>query len=262
MEILKKIQANGIVPVIKITNVEDALPLAKALVDGGLNVAEITFRTKVAQQAIQKIHEALPAMLLGAGTVLTCEQVDEAMKAGAQFIVSPGFDERVVRYCQQKDILIIPGCSNASEIQQAISMGLSTVKFFPAEAAGGVTYIKALSGPFSDMHFMPTGGVNEKNMMEYLENANVIACGGTWMVKDNLIKEKKFSEIQELTKDAVLKMLDIHLYSYSLEKNRLTLSTSSLERARYHLGKKGILFDENNHMLSKDYDYHITLMEA
>lgn len=202
-EMKEQIRAMKIVPVVKLDDAKDAVPLAKALVEGGLPCAEVTFRTEAAAESIKKMLEAYPDMLVGAGTVLTTAQVDAAMEAGAKFIVSPGFNPKTVRYCQEKDIPILPGVATASEIEQALELGLDTVKFFPAEVNGGLPAIKALSAPYHMMHFMPTGGVNPQNVKDYLAFDKVLACGGTWMVKDALINGGEFEKIKEMTKEAV-----------------------------------------------------------
>ncbi|MBQ6846970.1 MAG: bifunctional 4-hydroxy-2-oxoglutarate aldolase/2-dehydro-3-deoxy-phosphogluconate aldolase, partial [Oscillospiraceae bacterium] len=176
-EVLKQIGAYGVVPVVKIDNVEDALPLGKALIDGGLPVAEVTFRTAAAEEAIRAMADAYPEMLIGAGTVLTTEQVDKAVAAGAKFIVSPGLNPKVVSYCVEKNIPITPGCSNPSDIEAAIELGLDVVKFFPAEACGGLAAIKAMSAPYGAIKFMPTGGISEKNINDYLSFGKILACG-------------------------------------------------------------------------------------
>ena len=201
--IVDKISKIGIVHVIKIEDVEKAVPLAKALCEGGIPVAEVTFRTAQAEEAIAKISKELPEMLVGAGTVLTIEQVDKAVNAGAKFIVSPGLNPKVVKYCVDKGIIIMPGCMTPSEIEQAIELGLDLVKFFPAEAAGGIKMIKAMSAPYGNIKFMPTGGINEENMNDYLSFSKVIACGGSWMVKEDLIKNGEFDKITELSKRAI-----------------------------------------------------------
>lgn len=210
-EVLNQIGAYGVVPVVKIDNVEDALPLGKALIDGGLPLAEITFRTAAAEEAIRVMAKAYPEMLIGAGTVLTTEQVDKAVAAGAKFIVSPGLNPKIVSYCVSKNIPITPGCSNPSDIEAAIELGLDVVKFFPAEACGGLNAIKAMSAPYGGIKFMPTGGISEKNINEYLAFNKILACGGSWMVKDALIKEGKFDEITAMTKAAVQKVLGFEL---------------------------------------------------
>lgn len=209
LEILSNI---GIVPVIKIDDIDDALPLAKALIEGGLPCAEVTFRTKHAKKAIELMATTYPNMLVGAGTVLTTEQVDEALIAGAKFIVSPGLNPKIVDYCKKKKILIIPGCANASDIECALELGLTTVKFFPAEALGGLTMIKALKGPYTQVNFMPTGGITQSNVNDYLKEDFIVACGGTWMIDGKLIGAKNFEAIQTLTNQAVLTMLDLSLH--------------------------------------------------
>ena len=204
---LEAISKIGIVPVIKIEQAEKAVPLAKALCEGGIPCAEVTFRTTAAPEAIRAMQEAFPEMLVGAGTVLTTEQVDQAVASGAQFIVSPGFDPKVVQYCIDRQIAIVPGCSTPSEVEQAVVMGLEVVKFFPAEAAGGIPMLKALSGPFGTIKFMPTGGVNQKNLPAYLNTKNVIACGGSWMVDAKMLAADDFDGIRRLTAEAVNRML-------------------------------------------------------
>ena len=202
-EVLEKIQKIGIVPVVVLNDAKDAEPLAKALCNGGLPCAEVTFRTDAAEESIRIMSEKYPEMLVGAGTVLTTEQVDRAVAAGAKFIVSPGLNPKTVRYCQEKNIPILPGVATASEIEQALELGLDTVKFFPAEVNGGLPAIKALSAPYHMMHFMPTGGVGPQNVKDYLAFDKVLACGGTWMVKDALINGGEFEKIKEMTKEAV-----------------------------------------------------------
>lgn len=210
-EILQKIHDIGIVPVIKLDRVEDAYPLGKALCEGGLPVAEVTFRTKHAKQAMEILHEKLPNMLLGAGTVLTTQQVDDALEAGAKFIVSPGLNPDIVRYCTTKGVPIVPGCANASDIELALSLGLETVKFFPAEPLGGLAMIKALAAPYTNVTFMPTGGVKEQNIVSYLAYDRILACGGTWMVDAQAIAEGNFEKIRDLTQNAVKTMLGLTL---------------------------------------------------
>lgn len=202
-EVLEKIQEIGIVPVVVLNDIKDAEPLGKALCEGGLPCAEVTFRTEAAEEAIRVMSEKFPEMLVGAGTVLTTEQVDRAVAAGAKFIVSPGLNPRVVKYCVEKGIPITPGCANASDIEQALENGLEVVKFFPAEPAGGLTMIKALAAPYVGVKFMPTGGINAKNVRDYLAYDRILACGGSWMVKDDLVKAGDFEKIKELTKEAV-----------------------------------------------------------
>ncbi len=203
LEMEQKIAELGVVPVVVLEDAKDAKPLAKALCDGGLPCAEVTFRTAAAEESIRQMCEAFPNMLIGAGTVLTIEQVDRAVGAGAKFIVSPGFDPEIVDYCLSKDIPIFPGCVTPSEIAQAVKRGLRVVKFFPAGQYGGVATIKALSAPYVGLKFMPTGGVNAKNLEEYLSCGSIIACGGSWMVKGAMIKAGEFDKIQAMTEEAV-----------------------------------------------------------
>lgn len=202
-EILSQIQNFGIIPVVILDDVKYAKPLAEALITGGLSCAEVTFRTEAAEECIRIMAEAYPELLIGAGTVLTTEQVDKAIDAGAKFIVSPGLNPTVVKYCIDHNIVIIPGCANPSNVEQAMELGLDVVKFFPAEQAGGLSYIKAIAAPYIDVKFMPTGGINPGNVKEYLAFDRIIACGGSWMVKSELVTEGKFDEITELTKEAV-----------------------------------------------------------
>ena len=209
--ILKKIQSTGVIPVVKIDKVNAAVPLAKALCEGGLHCAEVTFRTATAKESIKQMVQAYPDMLVGAGTVLNIKQVDEAMEAGAKFIVSPGLNPRVVQYCNEKGILMIPGCANPSDVEEAIQLGLDVVKFFPAEAAGGLKMIKAMASPYGNIKFMPTGGINLNNLESYLSFNKIIACGGTWMVTPELIESGNFEEIKKLTRQAVEKMLGFEL---------------------------------------------------
>ena len=201
--ILEKIQETGIVPVVVLDDVKDAIPLAEALCEGGLPCAEITFRTEAARDAIRVMTEQFPQMLIGAGTVLTTEQAEQAREAGAKFIVSPGLNPRIVKYCVEHDILIIPGCSNASDIEIALENGLEVVKFFPAEPAGGLPMIKALAAPYRGVKFMPTGGINASNVRDYLKFPRILACGGSWMVKEDLIKAGDFQKVKELAREEV-----------------------------------------------------------
>ncbi len=191
-----------VIPVIAINKAEDAIPLGRTLVENGMPCAEITFRTECAAEAIRLMRKEFPEMLIGAGTILTNEQVDEAVDAGVDFIVSPGFNPRTVKYCQEKGVAIVPGVNNPSLVEQAMEMGLRTLKFFPAEPSGGVGMLKALTAVYP-VKFMPTGGVSLKNVDEYLGIKSVLACGGTWMVPTNLIDEGKWDELGALVKDAV-----------------------------------------------------------
>lgn len=205
----EKISQFGLVPVVVLEDEKDALPLAKALVEGGLPVAEVTFRTAAAEASIKKMCEAYPDMVVGAGTVLSVEQVEKAVAAGAKFIVSPGYDEEIVNFCLEKDIPIYPGTVTPSDLSKAVKKGLKVVKFFPAEQYGGVNTIKALAAPFTTVKFMPTGGVNAKNLKDYLSCNKIVACGGSWMVKGDLIKAQEFEKIKELTREAVTLVKEI-----------------------------------------------------
>lgn len=203
MSVTETIQKMGVVPVVVLNDAKDAAPLAKALCEGGLPCAEVTFRTDAAEESIRIMTTEFPEMFVGAGTVLTTSQVDRAVAAGAKFIVSPGFDPEIVDYCLSKEIPVFPGCITPSEVSQAVKRGLKVVKFFPAEQFGGVATIKALAAPFTGVKFMPTGGVNAKNLESYLSCDKIVACGGSWMVKGDLVKAGKFDEIKALVEEAV-----------------------------------------------------------
>jgi len=201
--VLEQIKKTGIIPVVVLDDAKDAEPLAKALCEGGLPCAEVTFRTEAAEECIRIMSEKFPEMFVGAGTILTTEQVDRAVAAGAKFIVSPGLNPRIVKYCVEKGIVITPGCANASDMEQALENGLEVVKFFPAEPAGGLNMIKALAAPYVGLKFMPTGGISPKNVRDYLAYDRIIACGGSWMVKNDLVKAGDFAAITELAKECV-----------------------------------------------------------
>ena len=201
-EVLMKIGQMGIVPVVVLNDVKNAVPLAQSLINGGLPCAEVTFRTEAAQQSIAEISKNFPQMFVGAGTVLTTEQVDRAVDAGAKFIVSPGFNPKVVEYCIKKGYPVTPGIMTPTELEMTLEFGLDVVKFFPAENAGGLKMIKAMAAPYTKMKFMPTGGINPQNVREYLQCDKILACGGSWMVKGDLINSGNFAEIEKLTKEA------------------------------------------------------------
>ena len=290
-KVLEEFSKIGIIPVIALDNVEDAAPLAKALCDGGLPCAEVTFRTAAAEESIRIMSEQFPEMLVGAGTVLTTEQVDRAVNAGAKFIVSPGLNPKVVKYCVEKGIPVTPGCSNPSDVEVAIELGLEVVKFFPAEAAGGLNMIKSMAAPYTKMKFMPTGGINAKNLTNYLDFKKIIACGGSWMVNKDMIAAKDWAGITALTKEAVATMLGFKLLHVGVNnaseevastesakfatllgqdvkvgnssmfvgsliemmKNpgrgthgHICIQTNYLDRAIYHLEKRGFAFDESS----------------
>ena len=289
--VLEEISKIGIVPVIALDDAKDAEPLAKALVEGGIPCAEVTFRTACAADVIKIMTTKYPELLVGAGTVLTTEQVDRAVEAGAKFIVSPGLNPKVVKYCVDKGIPVTPGTSNPSDVEQAIELGLEVVKFFPAEQAGGLAMIKAMSAPYVNMKFMPTGGINVDNLTSYLDFKKIIACGGSWMVKKDLVAAGKFDEITKLTRQAVEKMLGfevrhvgVNLASeseaeeladkfsdmfgfekkvgnssifsgtgFELMKNggrgthgHIAIATNYIERAIYHLERRGFKFDKDS----------------
>lgn len=192
----------AVVPVVVLNDADDAIPLADALIKGGLPCAEVTFRTDAAEESIRRICESFPDMLVGAGTVLTTKQVERAYKAGAKFIVSPGFDPEIIDYCISIGLPVLPGCITPSEIAQAVKRGLKVVKFFPAEQSGGVAMIKAMASPYSMVKFMPTGGISTKNLADYLSCDKILCCGGSWMVKEDLIKSGSFDKITDMTKEA------------------------------------------------------------
>ncbi len=210
-DFINQMENVGIIPVIKLDDVSFAADLAKALYEGGIRAAEVTFRAKDADKAIAAMVKAYPDMLVGAGTVLTVEQVDAAIEAGAKFCVAPGLNPKVVSHCLSRGVPFVPGVANGSQIEQAMELGLDFVKFFPAEQAGGIAYIKAISAPYSEMRFMPTGGVNENNMLDYLCNPKVVCCGGSWIVPANLVKARDVEGITRLCQNAVTKMLAFRL---------------------------------------------------
>lgn len=201
-KITDKMEELGVIPVVVLNDAKDAVPLAKALVEGGLPAAEVTFRT-AAEESIKLIKEAYPEMLLIAGTVLTTEQVDRAVAAGAEMIVAPGFDPEIVDYCLSKNIEVCPGLVTPSEMAQAVKRGLDKVKFFPAEAAGGLKMIKAMTAAYTNVRIMPTGGINANNIKDYLECDKIFCCGGSWMVKGSMIEAGEFDKIKDMAKEAV-----------------------------------------------------------
>ncbi|KAF0223502.1 MAG: Entner-Doudoroff aldolase [Erysipelotrichaceae bacterium] len=269
MQITERIAELGIVPVVKIENADQAVALGKALINAHLNVIEITFRTAAAADAIKVVAAALPELLVGAGTVLSRKQVDEAILSGAKFIVTPGFNPDVVSYCVEKDIPIIPGCSSPSDIEAALSFGLNVVKFFPAEQLGGLPMIKALSAPYGNVKFIATGGINEKNFRAYLDYPKVIAIAGSWMVLPELVEKENFTEIEKLSKSAVETMLGLSISQVELKRESLnkatlwsdatdglisqdlkdhqssviTLQTLDLKRAKVHFQSLGLVLD-------------------
>ena len=291
-----KFEELGVIPVVVLNNVEDALPLADALYEGGLPCAEVTFRTEAAEESIKIMSEKYPELIVGAGTVLTPEQADRAMAAGSKFIVSPGLNPKVVKHCLDKGYPIVPGTSNPSDVETAIELGLDTVKFFPAEAAGGLKMIKSMAAPYTKMHFMPTGGINADNLKSYLDFNKIVCCGGSWMVKKDMVTAGDFEGIKNLTKQAVDTMLGfevrhvgVNLASadeadeladtlndmFSFEKKvgnssifsgtgfelmkkpgrgtngHIAIATNYIERAIYHLEKRGFEFDKESTVIKE-----------
>ncbi len=201
-DMMKKLQKIGIVPVVVLDRAEDALPLAECLAEGGLPCAEVTFRTAAAEESIRRMAKAFPDMIIGAGTVLTTEQADRAIDAGATFIVSPGFNPKVTEYVLGKGVPMTPGVCTPTEIEAALQFGLDVLKFFPAEPAGGLKMIKALAAPYVNVSFMPTGGISAANVRDYLAYDRIVACGGSWMVSGKLVREGNFAEVKRLVREA------------------------------------------------------------
>lgn len=295
-KVVEELGKIGIVPVIALDDAKDAEPLAKALIEGGLPCAEVTFRTEAAEESIKIMSEKYPELIVGAGTVLTPEQADRAMAAGSKFIVSPGLNPKVVKHCLDKGYPIVPGISNPSDVETAIELGLDTVKFFPAEAAGGLKMIKSMAAPYTKMHFMPTGGINADNLKSYLDFNKIVCCGGSWMVKKDMVTAGDFEGIKNLTKQAVDTMLGfevrhvgVNLASadeadeladtlndmFSFEKKvgnssifsgtgfelmkkpgrgtngHIAIATNYIERAIYHLEKRGFEFDKESTVIKE-----------
>lgn len=210
-DIFREIYLNGLVPAVKIKDAEKAVPVAEAIRRGGVSIIEITFRSDAAAEAIKRIKKSCPDMTVGAGTILTKEQVDAAVEAGAEFIVAPGFNPDTVKYCISKNIPIIPGCSSCGEMEQAMALGIGTVKFFPAEAMGGVAYLKSVSAPYKKLRFMPTGGIDARNINDYLALPCVSACGGSFMAKDAFIDACDYNAVERATAEAVRTMLGFEI---------------------------------------------------
>ena len=295
-DIMKELSLIGVVPVIKIDDAKDAAPLAKALIEGGLPCAEVTFRTAAAKEAISIIAKEYPDMIVGAGTVLTTAQVDDAIEAGAKFIVSPGLNPEIVKYCQKKGCPIVPGINNPTGIEQALSLGLTTVKFFPAEQSGGIAMIKAMAAPYGGVTFMPTGGVSPSNLNDYLSFNKILCCGGSWMVKPEMIAAGDFEGIKNLVRGAVDTMLGFKVkhvginpcgttsseaakalrdaFSFGARETsksifsseelelmnekgpgtngHIAIQTTNVDRAVYHLGRRGIKVDLSTATYDKD----------
>lgn len=201
-ELFKKFQSIGIVPVVKINDSSKAVDLAKALLKGGLPAAEITFRTEAAADSIRQIVKDVPEVTVCAGTILTVENAKRAVDAGAELLISPGTNPKIIQWCVDNDITIIPGCANPSDVEICMEFGLEVVKLFPAEVVGGIKMLKALSGPYGNMIFMPTGGISAQNVADYLALKNVLACGGSWMVPEKAIDNGDFETIEKLTREA------------------------------------------------------------
>ena len=202
MTIREKLASIGIIPVIKINDAEKAVPLARALCAGGLPAAEVTFRTPAAAEAIRRIRAEVPEVCVCAGTVLNAETAERAVQAGAEAVISPGTNPAVVKWCLEMGVPVIPGCATPTEVEACMRMGLDFVKLFPAEVVGGVAMLKALSGPYSHMAFMPTGGVSPENAAAYLAQKNVVCCGGSWMVPEKLLESGDFAAIERLARAA------------------------------------------------------------
>ena len=200
----------GIIPVVVLNDAKDAIPLGDALMKGGLPAAEVTFRTAAAEESIRQMAKTYPDLLVGAGTVLTRDQADRAIDAGAKFIVSCGHDPDIVQYCLDKDIPVCPGTATPSEMMGCIRQGLDHVKFFPAEPSGGLTMIKAITAALVNLKIMPTGGINATNVVDYLKNEKIFCAGGSWMVKKNLIEAGEFDQIEAKVKEAARIVRDVH----------------------------------------------------
>lgn len=208
-QILQQLRTLKIVPVIALDKAQDILPLGKILIENGLPVAEITFRSAAAQEAIRLLRHTYPEMLIAAGTVLTAEQVVQAKEAGADFVVTPGFNPKIVQLCQDLQLPITPGVNSTMAIEAALDRGITAVKFFPAEASGGAKMIKALVAPYSQLQIMPTGGIGLHNIQDYLAIPNVVACGGSWFVEKSLINGQNWQEIEKLTQEALQKVQNV-----------------------------------------------------
>lgn len=203
MGVMKKLQELRLIPVVTIENSENAIPLGQALIEAGLPIIEITFRTLAAEQSISVLSKNMSNIFVGAGTVLTIEQIKKAVNAGAQFIVTPGFNPKIIDYCLSNKIPIIPGVNTPTMVEWALDRGLKVVKFFPANLSGGTKMLESLAGPYPEMKFVPTGGINNESLVDYLKLSNVLACGGSWIVKKDLISTGQFGEIKKLTKTAI-----------------------------------------------------------
>ncbi|MBE6450747.1 MAG: bifunctional 4-hydroxy-2-oxoglutarate aldolase/2-dehydro-3-deoxy-phosphogluconate aldolase [Alphaproteobacteria bacterium] len=259
MNTLEQIEKSGIVPVVTLKNSTDAVKLARALYMGGISCIEVTFRTDVAGDSIKNIVKAFPDMCVGAGTVTNINQVDSAIEAGAKFIVSPGLNPKIVTYCMEKHIPIIPGVSTASEIELAIELGLNILKFFPAEQMGGVSTLRALSAPYNNIRFMPTGGINLSNINSYLACPKVIACGGSWMATSKMIENQEFEKIQKIAKESIDTILDFDLAHIGINAEnediakQITKKFSFLFGFSYNPGDKSCFAGSQIEVLNSPY---------
>lgn len=270
----EQMQGMGLIPVIKIDDADDAIPLCAALSAGGLPIAEITFRTKAGPEALRRVVRELPDILAGAGTVTSLDRAREAQDAGARFVVTPGFNPEVVRWCMDQKLPVLPGCTTASEVEAAQNMGLAVVKFFPAEQSGGLARIRALSGPYPDMRYIPTGGIGLSNLVEYLDCPLIVACGGSFMVNDAHLRARDWQAIMATTRKAMDTVLGMTLAKVSLPapaaqsrnlsayfpqtcglevpqepenaQGKVVLSVHSVERACYQLIRQGAEFDSTS----------------
>ena len=202
-QMLEQIEMRKLVPVVKLDRAEDAVPMGRALCEGGLPVAEVTFRTDAAEESIRAMKKAFPDMIVGAGTVVDLEQAKRAVDAGSAFLVSPGTSTKIIEFALEQGVPVFPGVCTPTEIMTCMEYGLPVVKFFPAKQYGGLDTIKALAAPFPSMRFMPTGGISTENAKEYLAFEKIVAVGGSWMVKETFVQEGNFAEIVRLTKEAV-----------------------------------------------------------
>lgn len=252
----KQLERLGMVPVVVIEDATKATELAHALVAGGLPCAEVTFRTSAAKDAIMAMRRAEPNMLLGAGTILNTKQAQDAIDGGAQFIVSPGINRDVVKFCKQQGVSIIPGCATPTNIELALEFGLDVVKFFPAEQMGGLAVLKAMSAPYGNVQFMPTGGISAQNMESYLKEKRVLACGGSFMVKKELIDRGDFATITRLTQKVVEQILSIQIVGKETgaDASYIVATTPSLVRAEFHLQNKGFFTYFENGSLFCSYN--------
>lgn len=257
-ELFTKFHNIGIVPVVKIDDANKAEGLAKAMIEGGLPCAEVTFRTDAAEEAIKRITKAYPDMLVGAGTVINPELAEKAVKAGAKFIVSPGFNPETVKWCLDHNVPVTPGVQTPSEIERALTYGLKVLKFFPAESSGGVKMLKDLSGPFPQVKFMTTGGINPDNLPDYAKAANVLAVGGSWMVKADLIESENWAEITRLCKEAVIKLQGLTLAHIGINLPDAAAAASvATEFAKLGMdvkeGNSSIFMNKDIELMKKNY---------